>query len=208
MEVKYEILRFVEKWAGENFGPEHPELAVQWAKEYLTIQLQHAKNLYKLAASTAGSMKLVENESAIIDASAMHPGAHFALRSNIAHNLKSGTSLSTKQQSWLTEFLEGSRPEPKQRAGAPNRFIIQIFVADSVGALVSQGWTVSRSIEPTRGQVSACDVVASAMREIGETPSSYEGVLRATQVVKKKEHFEKAVADLKDFLGFDAMKNK
>lgn len=94
----------------------------------------------------------------------------------VGYTLEQGEPLPDEARQWLVAMLKGEIFRPKAKAGRKTKEWQEILIWMAVRFRVEEGMTASRNdaSEP----ISACDAVAEALKELGTTPATFEGVKR------------------------------
>ena len=108
-----------------------------------------------------------------------------AIRYVVSTMIDRGEKLPMQAKEWLIKFLRGEINRPANAPGAPPKDWLHILIWIAVGNLVEGGMTATRN--DASAKVSACDAVADAMAELRFEPSTFHGVKRVWQNMKKKE---------------------
>lgn len=107
-----------------------------------------------------------------------------ALRLSIADEIERGHNLPDEAREWLLQYLRGKVCRPKSQAGRKLEFWIHHLIWMAVSARVQEGMKATRN--DASEAVSACDAVADAMAELDLQPSTFYGVKRVWQDMKKR----------------------
>lgn len=86
-------------------------------------------------------------------------------------------------RTWVSGVLKGEIKCPPPRRGKPSKDWSSTVVWLTVKNLVDIGMTATRN--DTTAAISACDAVAEAMRNLGETPQTFERVKKIWLEFKK-----------------------
>jgi hypothetical protein len=121
-----------------------------------------------------GFTLLDQDPMALIKKSVRSADAFDALRFGIAHMLRMDGDLPWDVKVWLAQYLTGQVERPVSSGGRKTRTAWDLNVWLVVHMLVENGMTATRNDDGDL--TSACDAVAAALKQIGETPSSYKGV--------------------------------
>jgi hypothetical protein len=121
-----------------------------------------------------GFVALDKDPAALIKKARRSADAFDALRFGIAHSLRANLDIPWDAKVWLAEYLTDQRTRPISTAGRKSLVARDIQVWLAVRYLVDKGMFATRSLSSPA--TSACDAVAAALKQLGETPQSYLGV--------------------------------
>jgi hypothetical protein len=179
------------------------EDAVAWVENNMRRILPISAEYRSYYAKDMGEKAVYSRPDELISQSERGAGSHLALRYGIACRLRRGEELPQNLLTWLIDYLEGNRPIPARREGAPTRWEVQIHLAEFIRNLVDQGWRPTRNDDPSprADPISACDIVAEAMKRVGAKPSSYSGVKRAWIEIRNGKAGDRNRNDMDIYLG-------
>ena len=106
-----------------------------------------------------------------------------ALRLGLANAIEMGDEIPPEALQWLARHLRGEIESPHGTAGTDPAEGMHVAIFMAVHMLVQRG------VKPTRNDgsaaTSACDAVAEALAGLGCTPTTFYGVKRVWQSMKK-----------------------
>lgn len=93
----------------------------------------------------------------------------------VASMIEAGHRLPEDARGWVVDFLRGNVKRPKASAGRPQKRFNRFQIWSNVDRLVRDGKMLATRND-TSDETSACDAVATALRELGMEPASYSSV--------------------------------
>lgn len=172
------------------------EEAVAHSMQFLNEAKGRGENaeLQRQGYDDMGRSVIQRDPQALIRVANVVPEGLPPLLFGIAAEVEAGRILNVATRNWLAAYLRGEWVPPK-KAGRKRRYAWDFNI-----------WLLARvlidvyEITPTRNDVSdvesACDVIAEAIRRMGETPTSYGGVksvyLRINRDMRAREKLRSA----------------
>lgn len=129
-----------------------------------------------------GSYMILESPDELLEKAESDPDYFDALRFGSATHLYLGNSLPVAVRHWLAEYLQGKKKRPRRASGRGSSIGWHINIAVAVDILVGAGMTATRNV--TSDETSACDAVACALSELGQTPNSFTRVKKIWGEIK------------------------
>lgn len=132
-----------------------------------------------------GFRQLTENPQQLIEQSIRDCDAFDALRFGIAKTIYLEQALPAIARAWLARYLQGQIEEPIRRDGRRRNPDKEAMIYIAVRTIAEDGLPIYR--KHSNSNSSVLEAVAAALRHLGLTPTSYDGVKRIYLTIKKTE---------------------
>jgi hypothetical protein len=158
------------------------QAAVDWAVSQLlnakavAPELFEADGVEKVDDLEAGLQALMGDVSGLIMRSRTDWRAYRALELACARYVRNAWDLPAWASEWIADHLEGKLARPPRPRGPSSKAGLHQVICECLEELIAAGMVGVRNDATDRR--SACDVLAEALRFVGQQPSTFEGVKR------------------------------
>jgi hypothetical protein len=175
--------------------------AVEEAEAFLAkgpkhyVELQKSFSVAQMAVENAETFRRAESDrvgwtgrgvESLIFKAGNDPVAYDALKHIACELLRHGDPIPEPLASFVVEVLQEKRKRPNQsgryegaNAQRDHMIALAVFKATELGLSETRN-------DATPGEISACDAVAEALKNLGQTPSSYKRVKEIWQDFKNR----------------------